>query len=61
MSETRKENMKITNKRFKEDERIRKEMDELRAKGLRDTEEYKALHRRFYIDNDDIRRHWKTY
>ena len=52
--------MKITKKRIKQDERIRKIMDELLEQGLVDTKEYREFHRQYYIENDDLRIYYKT-
>jgi len=51
----------VTDARLEEDQKLRERMDELEEKGKKDTEEYKKLHREYYIDNDDIRIYWKTY
>lgn len=51
----------VTDARLEEDQKIREKMDELEKLGKTDTEEYKRLHQEYYINNDDIRRYWKTY
>jgi len=51
----------VTDARLEEDQKIREKMDELEKEGKKDTDEYRALGRQYYIDNDDIRMYWKTY
>ena len=53
--------MNVTDARLEEDQKIYEKMEELKKKGKEDSVEYKTLHQQYYVDNDDIRRYWKTY
>jgi hypothetical protein len=48
-----------------DDQKIRDRMDVLERLGLRFDpeyiEEYDRLHYEYYVTNDDIRLHWKSY
>jgi hypothetical protein len=51
---------KITSKRIEEDKKIREALDRLQSQHKVGSEEYLKLHRKYYIENDDIRIYWAS-
>lgn len=54
-------NNSISAETLKKDDEILKQMQKLASQGQQNSPEYQKLSQKYYVDNDYIRRYWKSY